>query len=151
MKLWLLRHGEAEPRAASDSTRALTERGREEVRRSAMHLVEQPPALVLVSPYVRAQQSAAIVMQALGRSSAQQTVTWLTPESDPRHVLRELDRYAEASILLVAHQPLLGELGGLLVHGHRQQPLALRTASLVELEGEYLLAGDLQLKAVHSP
>jgi len=150
VKLWLLRHGQAEPQAASDSQRALTAVGRDEIRRSAAHLLAEPPQLLLVSPYLRAQQSAALVAEALGRI-AQRSVPWLTPDSDPRQVLLELDRYAQQSILLVAHQPLLGELAGLLVHGHRQQPLPLHTGSLVELEGEYLLAGAMRLLAVHSP
>lgn len=150
MRLWLLRHGQAEVVAASDSQRALTEVGRDEVRRSARHLLSDLPQIVLVSPYLRAQQSAALVLETIG-SVAQRSVPWLTPDSDPRQVLNELDRYAQQSILLVAHQPLLGDLGGLLVHGHRQQPLPLRTASLVELRGEHLLAGGMQLLAVHSP
>ncbi|PTU73612.1 phosphohistidine phosphatase SixA [Pseudomonas mangrovi] len=150
MKLWLLRHGQAEALAASDSQRALTESGRDEVRRSAMQLLNDPPQVVLVSPYLRAQQTAALVLDVIG-SVAQRTVPWLTPDSDPRQVLNELDRYAQSGILLVAHQPLLGDLGGLLVHGHRQQPLPLRTASLVELQGEHVLAGGMQLLAVHSP
>lgn len=150
MKLWLLRHGQAEALAASDSQRALTESGRDEVRRSAMQLLNDPPQVVLVSPYLRAQQTAALVLDVIG-AVAQRTVPWLTPDSDPRQVLNELDRYAQSGILLVAHQPLLGDLGGLLVHGHRQQPLPLRTASLVELQGEHVLAGGMQLLAVHSP
>ena len=150
MKLWLLRHGQAEALAASDSQRALTESGRDEVRRSAMQLLNDPPQVVLVSPYLRAQQTATLVLDVIG-AVAQRTVPWLTPDSDPRQVLNELDRYAQSGILLVAHQPLLGDLGGLLVHGHRQQPLPLRTASLVELQGEHVLAGGMQLLAVHSP
>jgi len=150
LKLWLLRHGQAEALAASDSQRALTESGRDEVRRSAMQLLNDPPQVVLVSPYLRAQQTATLVLDVIG-AVAQRTVPWLTPDSDPRQVLNELDRYAQSGILLVAHQPLLGDLGGLLVHGHRQQPLPLRTASLVELQGEHVLAGGMQLLAVHSP
>lgn len=150
MRLWLLRHGQAEALAASDSQRALTEAGRDEVRRSAMQLLNDPPQVVLVSPYLRAQQTAALVLEVIG-AVAQRTVPWLTPDSDPRQVLNELDRYTQPGILLVAHQPLLGDLGGLLVHGHRQQPLPLSTASLVELQGEHVLAGGMQLLAVHSP
>lgn len=149
MKLWLLRHGQAEAVAASDSQRALTETGRQEIVRSARRLGEEPPQLLLVSPYLRAQQSAALVLEWTGNLT-QKTVPWLTPDSDPRKVLGELDRYPQQSILLVAHQPLLGDLAGLLIHGHRQQPLPLATANLVELSGEHLLAGGMQLVAVHS-
>lgn len=38
MKLYVLRHGEAEPRAASDAERRLTRRGEAEVRAVALEL-----------------------------------------------------------------------------------------------------------------
>lgn len=84
MKLWVLRHGEAEPRAKTDAERRLTAHGREQV-------------------------------------------------------------------LLVSHQPLVGTLVGALEHGDRQQPAAMSTASLAELEGEWPLAGLMTLRAIHSP
>ena len=62
MDLYLLRHGEAEPRGPSvaEARRALTDKGRRDVRR----VVEQArkakikPALILTSPFVRARQTA---------------------------------------------------------------------------------------------
>ncbi|MGH8353342.1 MAG: histidine phosphatase family protein, partial [Pseudomonas sp.] len=58
MRLWLLRHGEAEPQARSDAERALTKHGRKEVLKAAGHLAGRPLAAILASPYVRAQQTA---------------------------------------------------------------------------------------------
>ena len=66
MKLWILRHGEAEPHARSDAQRNLTEHGREQVRQAAAHLIGQSIDTILVSPYVRAQQTAEIVRKVLG-------------------------------------------------------------------------------------
>lgn len=66
MKLWVLRHGEAEPRANSDAERRLTAHGREQVVRSAAHLLGQPLQAIIASPYVRAQQTAALVHETLG-------------------------------------------------------------------------------------
>ena len=147
MKLWLLRHGEAAMQAGEDAARELTGRGRQQIAIMAGLLREQPLAAVYVSPYVRAQQSARLL--GLPGSLAMQTVPWLVPDTEPTDVLRQLD--GQQSVLLVAHQPLLGELAGLLQHGHRQQPLALGTANLVELEGEVLAAGLMELKALHRP
>ena len=45
MKLWILRHGEAEGHARTDAERNLTEHGRAEVLRSAAHLIGQPLSL----------------------------------------------------------------------------------------------------------
>jgi phosphohistidine phosphatase len=151
MKLWLLRHGEAEARARTDAERNLTTAGRAEVQTSAAHLQGQPLDVILVSPYVRAQQTAEIVRQALGFTGPMETVPWLTPESDPNDAMLYLDRRSEANMLLVTHQPFVGVLGGWLVHGHRDIPLPMATASLAELEGEYLAAGLLQLVGLRHP
>lgn len=151
MRLWLLRHGQAEPRARSDAERALTVHGRDEVRQAAVQLQGRPLSGILASPYVRAQQTAELVREVVGFSGAIQTAPWLTPESDLREALAELDACAEGEWLLVTHQPLVGALGGLLIHGHRQQPLPMHTASLAELEGEVLAAGTLELLALVHP
>ncbi len=151
MRLWLLRHGEAVAQARSDAERELTARGRQQVDQAAAHLRRRPLAAIIASPYVRAQQSAGRVCQTLGLAARIQTCDWLTPECDPREVLRQLDAVSGDELLLVGHQPLLGALAGLLIHGHLQQPLALHTASLVELEGELLAAGTLELRALFHP
>lgn len=51
-------------------------------------------------------------------------------------------------MLLVSHQPLVGELIGVLVHGSAQQAEPMSTASLAELEGEFVAAGTLTLNSV---
>lgn len=149
MTLWLLRHGEAEPRARSDAERALTERGRKEVRRSAEHLQGRPLRHILVSPYLRARQTAEIVRETLGLALPLTTVDWATPDDLPRAAASHLDDYP-GECLLVSHNPLLGSLSGLLIHGHLQQPLGLNTASLVVLEGD-VIPGLMQLSALHHP
>jgi len=151
VRLWLLRHGEAEPTARSDAERRLTERGCQQVRQAAVQLQGRPLRTILVSPYVRAQQTAALVAESLGFTGQLQTVPWLVPESDLRQVLRQLDGYSVDELLLVTHQPLVGALGGLLIHGHRQQPLPMQTASLAELEGEEVAAGLMDLLALLHP
>ncbi|MEK1939809.1 MAG: phosphohistidine phosphatase SixA [Pseudomonas sp.] len=151
MRLWLLRHGEAFPEAPTDAERPLTPHGREEVLRSAVQLEGRPIAAILASPYLRAQQSAELVRKAIGFRAAVGTAPWATPESDPREALSYLDEREEGEILLVSHNPFLGELAGLLIHGHRQQPVPLRTASLVELEGDFAAAGLMNLLALVHP
>ncbi|MEO4046644.1 phosphohistidine phosphatase SixA [Pseudomonas sp. CAU 1711] len=149
MKLWLLRHGEAEPRARSDAERALTEHGRKEVRKSARRLRGEALAHILVSPYRRAQQSAELVREALGLDLPLTTLDWLTPDDDPRQVAGRLYAYS-GDCLLVSHNPLLGQLGGFLLQGHLQEPLLLHTASLVELEGE-TIPGLMRLVGLYHP
>lgn len=149
MKLWLLRHGEAEPRAATDAERPLTRNGRQEVLHAAARLAGRSLQGIIASPYLRAQQSAELVREALDYSGAIITLPWLTPESDPREALAHLAEREEGELLLVTHNPFVGELAGLLLHGHRQQPLAMGTASLAELDGAMPLAGLMDLRSLH--
>lgn len=147
MKLWVLRHGEAEPQSRSDAERALTARGREQVLHSAALLIGQPLTAIIASPYVRAQQTAQLVREALGFEPQIITVPWLTPDSHPLRVLERLE--ATGDQLLVSHQPLVGSLISLLQHGHLREPQGMNTASLAELEGEWPLAGSMTLRSLH--
>jgi phosphohistidine phosphatase len=79
------------------------------------------------------------------------TVPWLTPDSDVRQVIGEIERLGLEHVLLVSHQPLVGSLVGMLEHGHLQQPAPMSTASLAELEGDWPLAGLMALRALNVP
>lgn len=149
MKLWILRHGEAQPHAPRDADRELTPLGREQVLHSAEQLFSEPLDSIWVSPYVRAQQTAALVREALGFTSDLITVPWLTPDSEPKYAASQLPD--NAHVLLVSHQPFVGELISLLQHGHVRKPQPMHTASLVELEGEWPLAGSMKLLSVRHP
>ncbi|WP_439862745.1 phosphohistidine phosphatase SixA [Pseudomonas antarctica] len=149
MKLWILRHGEAEAHAPSDDQRNLTEHGRGEALRSAANLIGQPISAIIASPYARAQQTAQLVREALGFEPEIRTEPWLTPDSSPLQVLEELD--TDDNVLLVSHQPLVGSLISFLQHGHLRQPQPMYTASLAELEGDFPLAGLMSLVSVKNP
>jgi phosphohistidine phosphatase len=146
--VWILRHGEA-ANTTPDAARALTQAGREQVMRSAAHLVGEPLQRILASPYVRAQQTARLVHESLGERVALHTVDWLTPDSDPDDVIAELGRLQLHNVLLVSHQPLVGMLLGLLDRGQRVSPHAMGTASLARLEGVAPLAGLMTLRSLH--
>src|SRR5476649_2001431 len=55
------------------------------------------------------------------------------------------------NLLLVSHQPLVGNLLSLLQHGNVRQPEPMGTASLAELEGELPLDGAMTLLSVRHP
>ena len=151
MKLWILRHGEAEAHARSDDQRNLTEHGRKQVLRSAAHLIGQPLDAIVASPYVRAQQTAELVHQALGLTKPVVSVPWLTPDSDPDQAIAALDALGLEHVLLVSHQPLVSTLLGLLVHGSRQSGEPMGTASLAELQGAAPLCGLMKLDRLRHP
>lgn len=148
MKIWLLRHGEAEPSRGEDAQRQLTADGRQQVEQAASWLVDQPFDAVLCSPYPRAQQTAEVLFARLGRQPEIITAPWLTPDESVAQALRQLEEYPLENLLLIGHQPLLGLLGGWLCEGHRQASLALGTASLACVEGDCLGAGTLRLRSL---
>ncbi|MCG3730439.1 phosphohistidine phosphatase SixA [Vibrio cincinnatiensis] len=117
MKIVIMRHGEAHHYAANDAERALTERGRNESVAVARVCAEQQNLhqfdKVLVSPYLRAQQT----WQAISRYfSATQVETCedITPYGQADSVYDYLVALIETeqleSILLVSHLPLVGYL-----------------------------------------
>ncbi|POF38947.1 phosphohistidine phosphatase SixA [Pseudomonas laurylsulfativorans] len=150
MKLWVLRHGEAEPYGSRpDSERALTDHGRKEVLSSAARLMGQPLTAIYASPYLRAQQTAQLVREALGFEPEIRTVDWLTPETDPDKVAEQL--VSVSNVLLVSHNPLVGHLLSYLQHGAGHPPEKVSTAGLAELKGDELLIGSMKLDSIKHP
>lgn len=151
MKLWVLRHGQAEPHAASDPQRRLTAQGRREAQLMARCLAGQPLDVILASPYVRAQQTAELVREQLQMRRAIVTVDWATPDDDPLAVLDHLAERSEGHLLLVSHQPLVGQLLSLTVDGHRQGHYPMPTAGLACVEMALPAAGGAELLELTSP
>ena len=150
MKLCVLSHGEAEPYGTRpDSERALTDHGRKEVLSSAARLMGQPLTAIYASPYLRAQQTAQLVREALGFEPEIRTVEWLTPDTDPDKVAEQL--VSVSNVLLVSHNPLVGHLLSYLQHGAGHPPEKVSTAGLAELKGDELLIGSMKLDSIKHP
>jgi phosphohistidine phosphatase len=132
-----------------DSERELTDHGRKEVLNSAAHLIGQPLTAIYASPYLRAQQTAQIVREALGFEPEIRTVEWLTPEVDPDKVTDQL--VSVSNVLLVSHNPLVGNLLSYLQHGAGYPPEKVSTAGLAELESPELLIGSMNLNSLKHP
>jgi phosphohistidine phosphatase len=95
MQVFIMRHGQAEEFTEQsrfdDSQRALTEQGKQEAKIMAAWLENQnlKPSQVLVSPYMRAQQTCDIVTQ--GWQSNIVTVNFITPAGDAKQVHDYID------------------------------------------------------------
>ncbi|MBI2381052.1 MAG: phosphohistidine phosphatase SixA [Gammaproteobacteria bacterium] len=111
MRLFILRHGEAEPRASRDEERALTARGRAEVLNVAEQLKRRGERIgqIWASPYARAQETAALVCQTLGLPAAK-TESGMTPDDPPWVFADKLRLEAGASLLIASHMPFVGRL-----------------------------------------
>lgn len=115
----LIRHGSAGD-AARDEDRALTRAGRREARKVGRRLLRTGSRFdaLVSSPLVRALQTAEIVAARLDHGGAFFVDRRLEPDRSPRAVielLRELP--VGRRVALVAHEPILSSLAGLLL-GH---------------------------------
>jgi phosphohistidine phosphatase len=117
MDLILWRHAEAEP-GEPDLQRALTPKGQKQARRMAEWLTTQLPesCKILVSPALRTLQTA----EPLGRKF--KVLSELGPGARPQELLRAANwPNAREPVLIVGHQPTLGQLAALLLSGRMQE------------------------------
>jgi phosphohistidine phosphatase len=129
MDLILWRHADAEDGAdapSDDLKRKLTPRGERQASRMALWLHRQMPdgLRILVSPAVRAQRTAAKLERPFT------TVDSIGPGAHAADLLAASGwPDARRTVLLVGHQPALGELVSLLLSG-RESPLTIRKGSI---------------------
>lgn len=150
MDLILWRHAEAgvQKLGQDDLDRALTPRGERQAQRMADWLNHRmaPTTRVLVSPAKRTQQTA----QALDKSF--KTIAALAPDALPLAVLAAAGWPDSGEpVLIVGHQPTLGQVAALLL-GQSEQSLTVKKGAVWWLR-QRLRDGDSQvvLQAVQSP
>lgn len=151
MLIYLLRHGRAESGyGMRDEERALTEDGWERLRAAApawRRLVE-PLQVVFQSPLRRAQETASVLVEAVGSEPDMRIADALEPGGRISEAMRLIEGELTAgtgSIALVGHQPHLGHLLGTLLTGdeHRSIPLDMGMMAAVELPSTSLI-GELR-------
>lgn len=140
MRLYLLRHAEAEAEAREDDLRELTELGWAQAQASADWLCQQVagPARLVASPLCRARQTARVVQQTLGLSGVDILDT-LSPEGDPLRAEQALSlilRESVEELIVVSHMPLIASLQswvaeGLLTSG---EPFSLAEVRVLEAD-----------------
>jgi len=150
MKLYLLRHGEAEPHAPSDAARRLTLRGEAEVRAVALACAHRLAGLqrVVTSPYQRARQTAAELMRTLNFAGELLVETALTPAGNAGKVAALIEALG-GEVLLVSHQPLVGELLHYLTDREDIGPMG--TAHLAALDITVCTRGGARLLWLERP
>jgi phosphohistidine phosphatase len=120
VQIYLLRHGIAENGAPGrpDSERALTDAGREKLRRVLERARDAGvrPSLILSSPYRRAIETADVAVEVLGYRGKVVTTRALVPEASPFDTWEEIrERPEESAILLASHEPLMSSLAAFLL------------------------------------
>ncbi|CAJ0992126.1 phosphohistidine phosphatase SixA [Pantoea sp. Nvir] len=115
MQVFIMRHGDASVEAASDSRRPLTPCGYKQSRQMAYWLRGQTVEIerVLVSPYLRAQQTLTAVREALSLPEGQDILPELSPGGDPclvAYYLQILGNQGVKSAIVISHLPLVSYL-----------------------------------------
>lgn len=149
MMLYLMRHGLAvepgTPGFKTDADRALTAKGRRQMRKIAAALAEMELEfdLILTSPFVRARQTAEIVAATLKLKKRLKFCNPLAVGGDPAVLLRQLERLKPLpeNLLLVGHEPGLSHLLSILLTGDLQLSVDFKKGALCKLEIKKLHLG----------
>jgi len=144
MNVYLVQHGEAEPKSVN-STRPLTAQGRHEVEQVAAFAARLGLEVGQIrhSGKTRAEQTAAILGEALSPPEGVVAVSNLAPKDDVAPVAEALANEPQP-VMLVGHLPFLARLAGLLVTGNPEHPVVqFRNATIICLtraEDRWLVA-----------
>ncbi len=136
MELYLFRHGDA----LSEGTRPLSDRGKNETRRSARALEKLGviPSLLLHSPLPRANETAQILAEEFELAEdAVRENELLAPRGQREYIVKEVKRLSQSEddkIFLVGHLPDLGELLTYLVWGEPVKEIPLKKSGVAIIE-----------------
>ncbi len=143
MRLYIVRHAIALPHGAPgirDDDRPLTEEGIKKMRQAAEGLrnLDYVPDLLLTSPLVRARQTADILIEAFGKKFEVKIAPALAPSGSRKDLYRQLSQYAGKlqSLMLVGHQPSLGEIAGEIAWGSPEHFVDLKKGGACAIEIE---------------
>jgi phosphohistidine phosphatase len=137
MRVFIVRHGKAEPdsRTGGDEDRALAPRGRLQAAYlgHAIGAEDRRPKRVLVSGLKRARQTAEVISESLRADLVHEPA--LETGHNASEIVSLLQRQdAGACLMLVGHNPQLGDLIGLLLQGPEAGGCILRTGEAVVID-----------------
>ena len=174
MRLYLMRHGEAEPGLDYDSERALTARGHANNLSVARQWRTRIPHIPIAycSPYLRAQQTAADLLSIIPELEFNNG-DWLVPSAAVASVFHQLSaasasekqvaavagaskssdvkKNASQDILLVGHNPLLSQVWNDLLNGNGHHRFGLSTSHLVSIDAAVLASACGSFEYTISP
>jgi phosphohistidine phosphatase len=149
MNLYLMRHGLAVERGTpgydSDRERPLTSKGERKVRRVAEALMKMEVSFdaVFSSPLVRAQQTAEVLSDEMKAKPKVQLTEHLAPGGSARELVNLLQHLSgpPQEILLVGHEPDLGQLASMLLSGSDGVMVVFKKGGIAKMAIESLRAG----------
>jgi phosphohistidine phosphatase len=144
MRLYLVRHGIAittDRAGMADDERPLAQEGIEKLNQSVPGLrsLGCTPEIILSSPLPRARQTAEILAGALEVTAALEICPSLAPPVRREHVYKEIRRHGErATLMLVGHQPSLGEIAAEIAWGTPHNYIELKKGGICALDFEFI-------------
>lgn len=154
MRIYIMRHGQAEVLAGNDSERQLTDAGCFESSQMADWLSEQlePLQWVLLSPYRRAVQTWRTVERTIPCEQSQ-FLDELTPSGDAQRVCDYLyaliDQEKLENLLIVSHLPLVSFLVEMLAPGAGAPVFHTAAVACIDYDPKTMLGELLWMQSPH--
>lgn len=143
MKLYIVRHAIALPRGTPgirDEDRTLTDEGIQKMRQVAAGLrrLGCVPEILLSSPLIRARQTAEILLEEFAKGLTMTITPELAPSGSRTALYREIARCARQadSVMIVGHQPSLGEIAGEIAWGSPDRYVDLKKGGFCAIDVE---------------
>ena len=142
MKLYIVRHAIAVPRGSpgiNDSERMLTEEGAVKMKQiaAALRSLSYRPVFILSSPLVRARQTAEILLHAFDKEPEMNILPALAPSGTRQELYRAISsiyKKQAPGVMIVGHQPSLGEIAGEIAFGSSENYLELKKGGVCVIE-----------------
>jgi phosphohistidine phosphatase len=145
MKLYIVRHAIAAPHGTpgvDEDERPLTKEGITKMQQASAGLraLGFTTDLIMTSPLLRARQTADILLKAFGKGVCLEVLPALAPSGSREDLYDALRLYEKKfdSLMLVGHQPSLGEIAGEIAFGSASHPIELRKGGACALDLESL-------------
>ena len=158
MELYFLRHAiAADPQTAGfseDSERPLVAEGVKKMKKAAKGMKSAVSMFdrVISSPYVRARETAEIVVNALAFPGTVEFSESLIPGADFREFAKLLKQFSgEDRVLFVSHEPTISHFVSRLVSSGQDVSIDIKKSSLCRVDLADGVAGHGQLKWLLSP
>jgi len=145
MRLYIVRHAIADPHGTpgvKEEDRALTGEGIRKMRRGAEGLrrLDFVPEFLFSSPLIRARQTAEILAAAFGKGVELKILQSLAPSGSRRDLYTAIHscRKDLRGLMLVGHQPSLGEIAAEIVGGSPETRIEFKKggACVIELTSQ---------------
>ncbi len=143
MVLYIVRHGISVARGTNgilEEERPLTGEGMAKMNRGARGLraLDVRPDFILASPLIRARQTAEILQSVLGEGIPLETIDGLA-SGNLEEVYKAIQQRAKLnSIMLVGHQPSLGDIAGEIAWGPGEHSIDLKKGGVCCLQVDTL-------------